>query len=201
LELQHFLDHWGYLALVVGTFLEGETIVLLGGFAAHRGYLDATGVALASFAGSFLGDQMYFFIGRYRGRAILHKYPVWADRARRVDRLVSRYHWPVILGFRFLYGFRTIAPLAIGTTGIPATKFAMLNAIGAVIWSIFFTTLGFALGEALSHFIDDIHRYELRLFALIALLGLVVYILILAMKRRKEIQITRRNLSNHSMHD
>src|SRR5688572_33421924 len=37
--LTQLLDHYGYLAVLVGTVLEGETILILGGFAAHQGYL------------------------------------------------------------------------------------------------------------------------------------------------------------------
>jgi membrane protein DedA with SNARE-associated domain len=39
MTLESILDPYGYLAVLVGTFLEGETILVLGGFAAHRGYL------------------------------------------------------------------------------------------------------------------------------------------------------------------
>jgi membrane protein DedA with SNARE-associated domain len=39
MTLESILDTYGYLAVLVGTFLEGETILVLGGVAAHRGYL------------------------------------------------------------------------------------------------------------------------------------------------------------------
>lgn len=66
MTIADFLSHYGYLALLIGTFLEGETILVLGGLAAHQGYLDLAGVILAAFAGSLMGDQFFFLLGRRR---------------------------------------------------------------------------------------------------------------------------------------
>ena len=69
--VEELIQRFGYLAILVGTFLEGETVLLLGGFAAHRGYLDLVGVMAAAFAGSLTGDWLYFEIGRRKGMAFL----------------------------------------------------------------------------------------------------------------------------------
>ena len=39
--LEHYIETYGYLAVMIGTFLEGETILVLAGFAAHQGYLQS----------------------------------------------------------------------------------------------------------------------------------------------------------------
>ena len=51
------------MAVILGTFLEGETILVLAGLAAHQGYLSLSGIILAAFAGSLCGDQLFFFWG------------------------------------------------------------------------------------------------------------------------------------------
>jgi membrane protein DedA with SNARE-associated domain len=71
--LEDLIRHYGYLTILVATVLEGETVVLLGGFAAHRGYLDLAGVMAAAFAGSVAGDQLYFEIGRRKGLAFIER--------------------------------------------------------------------------------------------------------------------------------
>jgi membrane protein DedA with SNARE-associated domain len=50
--LESIIETYGYWALLVGTFFEGETVLVLGGFAAHRGYLTLPWVILAAFIGS-----------------------------------------------------------------------------------------------------------------------------------------------------
>ena len=65
----------GYLSILIGTFLEGETILVLGGLAAHRGYLSLAGVIMAAFIGSLCGDQLFFYLGRRHSQAVLARRP------------------------------------------------------------------------------------------------------------------------------
>jgi len=60
MDLQSIVENYGYAAILIGTFLEGETILVLAGLAAHQGYLILTWVILAAFAGSLCGDQLFF---------------------------------------------------------------------------------------------------------------------------------------------
>ncbi|WP_424792969.1 DedA family protein, partial [Pseudomonas aeruginosa] len=69
--LQQFLQDFGYFALFLGTFFEGETILVLAGFLAFRGYMQLDTVILTAFLGSYAGDQLWYFLGRRHGRRLL----------------------------------------------------------------------------------------------------------------------------------
>jgi membrane protein DedA with SNARE-associated domain len=56
------IGSYGYIALFLGTFVEGETILLMAGFAAHLGYLYLPWVILVAFLGSLSGDQVFFLL-------------------------------------------------------------------------------------------------------------------------------------------
>ena len=85
MDLAGLIDSYGYLAVFFGALLEGETILALAGLAAFRGYLDLYKViAIAMFAG-FLGDQIYFFLGRFKGKDVLERFPKMQKRAHRFD--------------------------------------------------------------------------------------------------------------------
>ena len=58
--MESLIENYGYLAILIGTLLEGGTILVLGGFTAHQGYLALPWVILAAFAGSLCGDQLFF---------------------------------------------------------------------------------------------------------------------------------------------
>lgn len=73
MDIEGFLAQYGYLALFLGTFLEGESFLLLAGFLSSRGYLSFTGVILVSFSGAFLGNLFYYALGRWRGNSLLLK--------------------------------------------------------------------------------------------------------------------------------
>jgi membrane protein DedA with SNARE-associated domain len=72
-----------------------------------------------AFLGTFAGDQLDFQIGRLKGTTLLQKIPRWQARMRKVNSLLVRYRHGIILGFRFLYGIRTITPFILGMTTIP----------------------------------------------------------------------------------
>src|SRR5260221_10889211 len=102
------IDNYGYLAVFIGTLLEGETILILAGFAAQRGYLDLGAVMAVAFAGGFLRDQLLFFFGRPHGPRIVARFPAIAQRIAPVDGLPGNYPAPFIFCIRFMYRFRLV---------------------------------------------------------------------------------------------
>jgi len=98
MELKQFIASYGNFAILIGTFLEGETILVLAGLAAHQGYLDLTGVILAAFAGSLCGDQFFFFLGREHSQAVLSRRPTWKDKVQKANRLLNRLQTQLIIG-------------------------------------------------------------------------------------------------------
>ena len=177
MTLESVIDTYGYVAVLIGTCLEGETILVLGGFAAHRGYLALPWVIVAAFFGSLCGDQFFFFLGRKHSQAVLARRPAWKARADKANRLLERFRTPFILIFRFLYGLRSVSPFVIGMSSVPGRQFILLNAIGALVWAGVVGTGGYLFGSALEAVIGDIKRYEVETLFAIAIIGLLVWIL------------------------
>jgi membrane protein DedA with SNARE-associated domain len=175
MDLQSIVESYGYAAILIGTFLEGETILILAGLAAHQGYLKLTGVILAAFLGSLCGDQLFFYLGRKHSQALLDRRPAWKDKVAKMHRLLDRFQTPMILSFRFLYGLRTVAPFVIGMSSVPFKKFIFLNAAGAFVWAVVVGSGGFLFGRALEMVIGKVEHYEVQVFAAIALLGLLIW--------------------------
>ncbi len=171
MSLESIVEHYGYLAILVGTFLEGETIVVLAGFLAHRGYLTLELVIACAFFGTYAGDQLFFYIGKWRGSRILAKRPHWQLRSERVFSLLNRHQVLVILGFRFLYGLRTVTPFLIGMSRVHPIRYLVLNGLGAIIWAIAVAVLGYVLGETVELFLEHVKRYEITILVGIVLLA------------------------------
>lgn len=169
--LQQFLEQYGYLALLIGTFFEGETVLVLAGFLAHRGYLQLDYVIATAFIGSYAGDQLWYFLGRRHGRAMLARRPHWQATGDRALRLLHKHPDLWVLGFRFVYGLRSVMPIAIGLSGYPPLRFMLLNAVSALIWAAALAQAAFHLGTVLQTLLDDLARYELWILAALALLG------------------------------
>ncbi|WP_345893667.1 VTT domain-containing protein, partial [Pseudomonas protegens] len=134
--LQQFLQDFGYFALFLGTFFEGETILVLAGFLAFRGYMDINLVMVVAFFGSYAGDQLWYFLGRKHGRKLLARKPRWQMMGDRALEHIRKHPDIWVLSFRFVYGLRTVMPVAIGLSGYPPGRYLLLNGIGAAIWAI-----------------------------------------------------------------
>lgn len=173
--LSEMIAKYGYLAVFVGTFFEGETILVLGGFAAHRGYLELPYVMLAAFVGTFLGDQLYYFIGRRWGVRLLDKRPRWRERSAKAMALLHKYDVIFILSFRFIYGVRSVSPFVIGMSGISPMRFMPLNLIAAFIWAIAVGLLGYLFGEVFQMYLAEIKQYEFYILGGIAGIGLLLW--------------------------
>jgi membrane protein DedA with SNARE-associated domain len=185
ITVESFIETYGYLAILIGTFLEGETILVLGGFAAHRGYLSLPWVILAAFVGSLSGDQVFFYLGRRHSRIILAKRQSWKGRIERVQKLLDRFRTPLILAFRFLYGLRTVAPFVIGMSSVPTGRFIFLNAVGALVWAAGVGSASYLFGHAMEIVLGDIKRYELEFLVAIAITGAVIWNLHFYRRRKR----------------
>ena len=175
MNLSDLIDSYGYWAVFGWTFIEGESLLALAGLAAQQGWLEFHWVIAAAIAGSFLGDQIWFFLGRTQGPKLLARYPKYAPRVARAHELLGRYQTPLILGVRFLYGLRAVLPFVIGMSRISTLKFQLLNFAGAVIWSATIASAGYLFGNVVEYVLGDIQKYEKYVLAAIAIAFLLVW--------------------------
>jgi membrane protein DedA with SNARE-associated domain len=175
MDIAALISQYGYLTLFVGALLEGETVLILAGFAAHQGYLQLHWVVLIALIGGFLGDQFYFWLGRRHGGWVLSAYPRLVPVFKRADVLIDRYHEVLIVGIRFLYGLRTVGPMALGMSAVLAWRFIVFNLLGAVIWAITIGGAGYLFGNALELFMQDVKKIEQTLLIVLVLAGLAIW--------------------------
>jgi membrane protein DedA with SNARE-associated domain len=179
--LEDLVARWGYVAVALGTFLEGEAVLLVGAAMAHRGLLSLPLVALSAVIGSVASDQLWFLLGRHAGRRWIAKHPRVATQVAVIERWVRRSGTLFVLGFRFLYGLRTLSPVVLGATGYPAGRFVLLNVIGAALWATVFSLGGYGLGAGIAALIGRASRLEEAALAAVAI-ALVLWLV----ARRRE---------------
>lgn len=182
--MEELVATYGYPLIFGLTFLEGETVVAIAGFAAHRGWLSAEGVFIAAFLGSFAGDQLYFHLGRHYGARILDYRPQWRPAADRALRFLARWNIWFILSFRFFYGLRTVSPFVIGMSTVDTRLFVVLNALAAALWAACFTALGYVFGDAVELALGNIKRIERDIFFALIAVGIVIYVVHLIRRAR-----------------
>ncbi len=189
-NLEEAIQQYGYMAVLVGTFLEGETILVLAGVAAQQGNLDPKIVMVCAFCGSLVSDQLAFFIGRRWGTRWLTRKPGRAERYERARSLIDRHQTLITLIFRFLYGLRNVIPFALGMSRMKLGRYIVLNTIGAAVWAVALTLLGWAFGAAAEVFMEDIKSGQK--WVLVGLAVLAVIFFFYFRRREKKKQLARK---------
>ena len=125
---------------------------------------------------------MFFWIGRRWGCRLADRFPKLAPGISRMDDLVHRYQFPVIVFMRFFYGLRIAGPMAIGMSRLSGQRFLLLNLISAMAWATLIGATGYGIGAGTKYLLTDVPaRDEFILFTIIA----VGFALWAAMKWRK----------------
>ena len=177
MNIPEWIQNYGYAAVAVGTFLEGETVLLLAGAAASRGHLAMPWVIAVATVASFAGDQLFFYLGRAYGPALLQRFPKLGAGTARARVLLERHNTPVILSVRFLYGLRIAGPLAIGMSGVGWLRFFVLNLIGAVVWACAIAALGYGTGQALASVLGTIDADEIWTMGVLLVAGVLIWLI------------------------
>lgn len=172
MSTEHVLHRYGYWAIAVGTFLEGETVVAIGGFLASEKYLRVWWVMLVAFLGSYIGHIFWFWLGRSQGHAIIDRFPRLSKAFDRVIRLVDRHGVSSIFISQYIYGFRIPAAIMFGLSHIPLRSFMLWQALSCGTWAALMTGLGYFFGRAVQRILgqtEEIEKYGLIAIVVIAI--------------------------------
>lgn len=171
MTIEAIVAKYGLVALFLGAGLEGETVVVAGGLLSHRGLFPLAGTMIAAALGSFAADQIWFFVGRrfHDHRIVRCAYDKPAF-AKAID-FFHRHPIGFIFAFRFIYGFRTVSPIAIGTTNVATRTFVTVNFVSAVVWGIAFSTIGYLAGHSFERLMG---RLQPDTHTLLLILGAVI---------------------------
>lgn len=176
MDLPALVQHYGLLAVAVGALLEGETVLLLAGAAAHLGLLHLPSVIAVAAVFAFIGDNLFFLLGRHLGPRLGQRFPRFAGATQRVEGLVARWGWFTVIVLRFTYGLRIAGPLAVGATRMPVWEFAAANALGATLWATAIASLGYVAGRAIEPLLAQVVKAEKVLLALVVVLAVAAFI-------------------------
>jgi membrane protein DedA with SNARE-associated domain len=177
---------WAYVTLgAMGSFW-GEASPLLGGLAAHDRHLQLWAVLLAVSVGTWLGQLLFYVIGRWRGRWVRKRFRAVRPLILRSVAVVRRHPWRASLASRFAYGVRIALPIACGMGRIPVGVYAVGTAVSSVVWSLVFTLAGWSLGRATERLLGQVREFEGVVGAALVIAVLIAFLIL----RRRHVEDT-----------
>jgi membrane protein DedA with SNARE-associated domain len=184
--LQDVLGRWGYLVIFAAMLLEnaglplpGETVTLLGGYAAGSGQLNILGVMGAAAGGAVLGDNIGYWVGRRLGWGLILKVGRWLGQSpvqleKLRDQFLRHAGKSVLLG-RFVAVLRVVAGPMAGAVGMPYPKFLLCNVVGATLWATTMVSLAWLGGRwiPVERMVRGVVEFGLGALVLVALIVLL----------------------------
>ena len=141
--------------LLVGFFLPGDSLLFTAGFLVHQGviHFDIHLLALVLFAAAALGDSTGYAFGRRAGRRLFNRKESIVFRQenlRRAEEFYERHGAKTIIIARFVPVVRTFAPIVAGMSKMNYRTFVTFNIIGAMLWAVGLTYLGYFAGRLIT---------------------------------------------------
>lgn len=166
--------------LLIGFFLPGDSLLFTTGLLVATGFVSAPLwlVALVMGVAAFVGDQVGYLIGRKTGPHIFNRPDSRWFKREHVDHTYAyfeRYGGRTIVLARFVPIVRTFAPVVAGVGQMHYRTFVRYNVIGALLWGVGVTVLGYLLGQV--QFVQDNIEFILIGIVLISVIPMGIEIL------------------------
>ncbi|WP_297890292.1 DedA family protein [Sulfurihydrogenibium sp.] len=185
-NMESFLNSYGYFAVFIGTFIEGELFLLVAGFFIRHEFLQPLPTFIFSILGALTHELIYFFLGRWKGRHILLGNKYTKRRYKKAKKLVEKYGIFSLFIIRFIYGMRVVPMMLMGATGFNLYKFLFFNILSLIIWATIFLSLGYFLGHIAITLFGDLKHYYLIFGLTVVFVGLLVYLFYALITRNKK---------------
>lgn len=177
--LTDLLKEYGLWAVLLGTFFEGEGVMLMAGGLAHQQILPPIGAWLLGALGAYLGHLVYFGLGRYlKTKDPFSWIPRWKPKIERALPLIRKYPKLSIFILQYLYGMRIVGAVAMGLSGMPWPTFIGIELINCLIWSGVILMLGYSATAAVLAWLPLAEKRLTGIFIAVLLVMGLLYFLI-----------------------
>ena len=147
------LETYGYIGLFLYS-LGGGFVALVGaGILSFMGKMDLTLSISIAFIANSIGDVMLFYLARYQKSMMMTNLRKHRRKLALAHIMMKKNGSWIILIQKFIYGIKTLIPIAIGLTKYDFKKFAVLNVLSAGVWALAFGLGSFYSGSALVEFV------------------------------------------------
>lgn len=165
--MEELIRDWGYIILFLYSFGGGFLALVVAGILAFSGELNIVTVILVAGVANFIGDQFLFTLARKnksQAKAMMQKH----RRKIAMSHLLMRKYgsWVIFLQ-KYIYGIKTLIPLAMGLTKYDYKKFMIFNVLATIVWSILIGTASYMMGDLVYTYIEEFKSYGLALVAII----------------------------------
>lgn len=183
-ETFDLLQKWGYVLLFVYSLGGGYVGLIAAGVMSALGEMNIFVAIPVAALGNIAGSSMLAYLARYQKRELMS----YLSKHRRKIALsqvwLKRYGaWLIVFG-KYLYGVKTIVPLAIGFSRFEFSRFMFINIFSCLLWAIIVGVLGYYASNAVMNLLDQYNAHSYIVPLVLFGLGLLLYVFISQASKR-----------------
>ena len=177
-ELVNLIFDWGYLGIFIMMAIESsfipfpsEIVLIPAGYLASQGEMNIVFIMLSALSGSMIGAFTNYYLALFLGRKILVKYGKYffikeQTLQKMDDFFLSHGHISTFVG-RLIPGIRQLISVPAGISRMNLAVFATYTALGAGIWALILTLIGYFIGE--NQELIDVYLKQITMVVLVTL--------------------------------
>jgi membrane protein DedA with SNARE-associated domain len=170
LATSSFLGRHGLLAAFVFLLIEeagvpvpvpGDVLMLILGVHAREGVVELWQAILATWLGTMIGSSFLYTASRLAGRSLVYRYGrfirLTPERLDTTEQWLKQHGSRAVFLGRLVPGLRIVTAVACGVFEVPFRAFFPAMSLGALLYIIVYTLLGYFLGPPVLSFLEKIH--------------------------------------------
>jgi len=186
---------WGYLGIFIMMAIESsfipfpsEIVLIPAGYLASQGEMSISLIMLAALGGSLIGAFTNYYLALTLGRKFLLRYGKYffikEETLLKMENFFEKHgHISTFTG-RLIPGVRQLISIPAGLARMNLVQFSLFTALGAGIWALVLTLLGFYLGENQ----ELIHQYLKQItLGVLATLFLFTWVYFFYQRKKKKL--------------
>ena len=155
--MEEFISEWGYIALFLYSFGGGMLALAIAGVFSVTGELNIYYAITVAVVSNFIGDQFLFLLARNNKSYAKSMMSKWGRKIALTHILMRKYGVSILFIKKYIYGIKTLVPLAMGLTKFDFKKFTLYNLLASIVWGVVVGTISYFLGQV---FLDSLEEYK-----------------------------------------
>ncbi|EMG89451.1 SNARE-like domain protein [Helicobacter pylori GAM112Ai] len=185
LRFQEGFKEWGYLILFLYSLGGGYVgIVIASILSATTHALDIKITILVAFLGNMVGSGALVVFARYQKREFLKYFHKHRRKLALASLWVKRYAFLMIFVNKYLYGIKSVVPLAVGFSKYPLKRFLWLNVLSSFLWALIVGSVSFKASDWVKTLYERLSHYTSFFVISFALIVLLIWFLLKRYSRK-----------------
>ncbi|WP_334086405.1 DedA family protein [Helicobacter typhlonius] len=178
------LEKWGYILLFLFSLGGGYVGLLTAGVMSALGKMDIIISILTAGVGNIIGSSLLAYLARYQKNDLM----AYLSNHRRKIALsqvwLKKYGVWLIFFSKYLYGIKTIVPLAIGFSRFSIKTFFIFNAMSCAIWAVVVGICGYYASSGVISVLEEINAHSYVMPIVLLCIGIILYLIISFVSKR-----------------